>query len=253
MLAENIGSGESQPYFAGGVDHRLLCRYNFRASCHTAEMVAGVAIVPRNGDGMRLADPLAFRRYNLGTGLPGVGVEETICRVALQRQDKLGVSRRVKVLSGEGQPPTRILARRGAVRRSPQPVACRKRDVEELDVLPALKGGDSLDWRRTSATEREDVACRVHITLMRDAAAGTSPRSYSQCSQSTRAGAGATGRASDTGKPFVAVNTGTSKPRGFVLQLASDEAPGGSNSNFGSQLVSSDDCRSRPRSIKSSK
>ncbi len=96
-----------------------------------------------------------------------------------------------------------------------------------IDVLPTLKGGDSLDWRRTSATEREDVACRVHITLMRDAAAGTSPRSYSQCSQSTRAGACATGRARDTGKPFVAVNTGTSKPRGFVRQLASDEAPGG--------------------------
>ncbi len=48
----------------------------------------------------------------------------------------------------------------------------------DLDVLPALKEGDSYSWRRTSATE--NVFCRIEITIMQSTAITASPLPYSK-------------------------------------------------------------------------
>ncbi len=75
----------------------------------------------------------------------------------------------------------------------------------KVDVLRPLKEADSLERRTTSGTERlEDVLGGVDVAIMRDTTARTRPRSYPQGTQSTRAGALATARASDTGERFTA-------------------------------------------------
>src|SRR5882672_5640519 len=51
--------------------------------------------------------------------------------------------------------------------------------IASIDILPALKGGDSLSRRSMSRTE-EDIASRVDITIMRDATLSTYPASYSE-------------------------------------------------------------------------
>jgi hypothetical protein len=54
-----------------------------------------------------------------------------------------------------------------------------------LDILPALKDGDSLSRRSLSRTE-EDIASRVDITIMRDATLSTYPASYSEVCDTLR-------------------------------------------------------------------
>src|SRR5687768_16526393 len=72
----------------------------------------------------------------------------------------------------------------------------------------------------------EYVLGGVDITLMRRSTARTDPLSYPQGTESTRTGALATVRASDTGERFTACDTDTSKPVGFICQLMSDTVPG---------------------------
>jgi hypothetical protein len=51
--------------------------------------------------------------------------------------------------------------------------------VTSIDILPALKDGDSLSRRSMSRTE-EDIESGVDITIMRDATLRTYPASYSE-------------------------------------------------------------------------
>ena len=48
-----------------------------------------------------------------------------------------------------------------------------------LDILPTLRGGDSLSRRSMSRTE-EDIPSRVDITIMRHSTLRTDPASYSE-------------------------------------------------------------------------
>lgn len=41
-------------------------------------MVAGVAVILLDGDGARLTDHVAFRRQDVGEGVPIVGVKEAV-------------------------------------------------------------------------------------------------------------------------------------------------------------------------------
>lgn len=100
-----------------------------------------------------------------------------------------------------------------------------KGERKRIDVLPALKGEDSLAWRSTSATEH-DVDSRVDIPIMQDTARGTTPGSDAELTQSTRPGACATGRASLARQVFWPWHTDTSKPIGFICQLVPDRVPG---------------------------
>ncbi len=44
-------------------------------------MVARVAVVALNGNGMRLADDVAIRRQDFGKGVPIIGIENTFRQV----------------------------------------------------------------------------------------------------------------------------------------------------------------------------
>ena len=55
---------------------------------------------------------------------------------------------------------------------------CLQGKTLEFDILPALKGEDS--FCKTAMPRRENVPCRIDISIMRRATLGTSPFSYSK-------------------------------------------------------------------------
>jgi hypothetical protein len=67
-----------------------------------------------------------------------------------------------------------------------------------FDILPALKGKDSLSRRSMSRTE-EDVLSRVDITIMRHATLRTDPASYSEVCDTFRSRLACT-RRTDSGR-----------------------------------------------------
>ncbi len=63
------------------MDHGLLLGNDFGAAGHTSEMVARVAVVSFDGDGMSFADDMAFGGQHLGESIPIVGVEGTVLQM----------------------------------------------------------------------------------------------------------------------------------------------------------------------------
>ena len=58
----------------------------------------------------------------------------------------------------------------------------------EIDILPALKGGDS--YSQTAMPRRENVLCGVNVAIMSGSALTTSPFSYSKTCPTFRTACG---------------------------------------------------------------
>lgn len=74
---------------------------------------------------------------------------------------------------------------------------------------------------------------RVEIPLMRSTAGRAAPFSYPEVTQSTRPCPRETDRASDRREPFVDLHVACSKPKGFVVQEHTGDAPSGIVGRFG--------------------
>src|SRR5882672_3510034 len=96
--------------------------------------------------------------------------------------------------------------------------------IPSIDILPALKGGDSLSRRSMSRTE-EDIESGVDITIMRDATLSTYPASYSKVCDTFRprlAGA----RRTDSGRErFIHFLVPSPVRRRFVAEHVSEGRP----------------------------
>ena len=62
----------------GGVDHGLGFGHDLCAACHTPEVMARVAVIAFDGDGMFLANSMAFWRQDFGKSVPITGEELAI-------------------------------------------------------------------------------------------------------------------------------------------------------------------------------
>jgi hypothetical protein len=96
--------------------------------------------------------------------------------------------------------------------------------VAHLDILPALKGGDSLSRRSMSRTE-EDILSRVDVPIMRNTTLSTYPTSYSELCDSFRPRLGSA-RRTDSGRERFVDSLVLSPVRSrFVAEQASEGRP----------------------------
>src|ERR1700690_2381388 len=94
----------------------------------------------------------------------------------------------------------------------------------QFDILPALKGGDSLSRRSMSRTE-EDIASRVDITIMRHSPLRTYPTSYSEFCDTFRPRL-ASARRTDSGRErFIDFLVPSPVRKRFVAEHVSEGRP----------------------------
>ena len=80
-LKEDERGGEGAPEFEGHVDFVFFLGDDFGSSSHASEVVAGVAIVLLDGNGVFFADDVSFGRQHFSEGIPVVGIKDAVGQV----------------------------------------------------------------------------------------------------------------------------------------------------------------------------
>ncbi len=78
MLSEDFRCSKGAPELDRGIDHCLFLGDDFGSARHASEMVARIAVIALNGDGVLLADHVTVWRQDFGESLPGVGVKNAV-------------------------------------------------------------------------------------------------------------------------------------------------------------------------------
>jgi hypothetical protein len=81
VVEEDGRGGKSQPELERSIDHEFLFGDDLGAAGHAPEMMAGIAVVVLDSDGVGLADDLTIRRQVPGESVPIVDIEDAVRQV----------------------------------------------------------------------------------------------------------------------------------------------------------------------------